>query len=117
MTDEAFKQELREEMRTNRAAAYDLRQVNRTLVVAVNENVGRHALRSATRFAACEPSCGPSSSSKARRRERSLREMREELRGMREDLLGMRDAIRANTAAVLHVLDELRGRGPSDATS
>ncbi|HEY6780462.1 MAG TPA: hypothetical protein VI111_05865 [Thermoleophilaceae bacterium] len=102
MADEAFIRELREEMRVNRAALYGLRQVNRTLVVAVNENV------------------------------EVTREVRDEVRGMRAELraelrlegqatrvvlLEMRDALKAHTDAVLQVLDELRGRGPSDATA
>ena len=33
------------------------------------------------------------------------------------DLQDLQDEIRANTAAVLHVLDELRGNGPADATA
>jgi hypothetical protein len=37
----------------------------------------------------------------------------ENTREMRESLHDMREQIRANTQAVLHVLDELRGSGPA----
>lgn len=101
MTDLAFKEELRAEMRLNRTALHDLRQVNRTLVVAVNGNT------------------------------EAVHEMRDDVRGMRADMREMREDIRANTAtirelakdirantdAILHVLDELRGRGPSAGTA
>ncbi len=97
MTDQAFKEELRGEIRLNRAALHDSRQVNRTLVVAVGDNT------------------------------EVAREVRDDVRAMRGDIREMRDAVRANTHAIremggllkantdaiLHVLDELRGRGPS----
>ncbi|MDQ3675699.1 MAG: hypothetical protein M3401_02680 [Actinomycetota bacterium] len=37
------------------------------------------------------------------------------LGGMRDSLGDMRDSIQANTRAVLHVLDEIRGSGPGPA--
>jgi hypothetical protein len=42
-----------------------------------------------------------------------LREMRLEVRENTAAIADKRDAIQANTRGVLHVLDELRGRGPA----
>ncbi len=47
--------------------------------------------------------------------ERRLDAQTDQLRQQTAQMGDMRDAIRANTRAVLHVLDELRGPGPAQA--
>jgi hypothetical protein len=47
--------------------------------------------------------------------ERRLDAQTEQLREQTAQMADMRDAIRANTRAVLHALDQLRGRGPAQA--
>ena len=98
MTDQAFHDELRGELRFNRSALHNLQQVDRTLVVSLQESV--EALR-------------------ASRIETSAdhRSFLVQMAKVGADLEDLQDEIKANTAAVLHVLDELRGRGPSDGTT
>ena len=48
-----------------------------------------------------------------RRLDAQTEALRENTREMRESMRDMRGEIRAQTQAILHVLDELRGRGPA----
>jgi hypothetical protein len=48
-----------------------------------------------------------------RRLDTQTEALRENTREMHESLRDMRDQIRAQTQAILHVLDELRGPGPA----
>lgn len=115
--DADFVTELREDMKLNRAAVYDLRQVNRTLVVAVNENV---VATRETRDEMREMRVQLGAEMREMRIElgAEMRGMRGDMREMREMLHDMRDMLKANTEAILLVLDELRGSGgPSGATA
>jgi SMC interacting uncharacterized protein involved in chromosome segregation len=118
-----FETEMREHMRLNRAALYDFRQVNRTLVVAVNENVGVtrelrddiHGMRGDIRELRDEVR-GMRGDIRGLRDD--IHEMRDDIHGMRSDIQEMSGMLKSLTEAVLLVLDELRGNGgPSAATT
>jgi uncharacterized coiled-coil DUF342 family protein len=127
MVERDFQSEMRQEFKLNRAAIHDFRQVNRTLVVAVHENVALtrevlhevRELRSEVRAMHDDIREMRVEIHEMRVEMREgFREIKEELQGMREDIREMSRLIKGLTDAVLLVLDRLDGNGgPSAATA